>query len=106
MGAELYNRRMGAELYIYWKVAGAQLPQALAATQALQQTLRLRHPALQARLLQRADETGSATLMEVYSQPGGIDDPLQRDIEQQAAVHLAPLGSAAGARHIEVFEAR
>ena len=97
---------MNAELYIYWKVAAAQLPQALTATRVLQQALRLRHPALQARLLQRADEGGAATLMEVYSQPGGIDERLRLDFEQQAALHLAPLGSAAGARHVEVFEPR
>lgn len=97
---------MSAELYIYWKVAAAQLPQARAAAQALQQALRLRHPALQTRLLQRADESDAATQMEVYSQPGGIDERLRLDIEQQAALHLAPLGSAAGARHVEVFEPR
>ncbi len=97
---------MSAELYIYWKVAASSLPQALAAAQTLQQSLRLRHPTLQARLLQRADDTGAATLMEVYSKPAGIDGALRLDIEQQAALHLAPLACAAGARHVEVFEPR
>jgi hypothetical protein len=97
---------VGVELFIYWKVAATLLPQALAAAQALQQALRLRHPALQARLLQRADEAGVATLMEVYSHLGGVGTALRQDIEQQAAAHLAPLGPAAGARHVEVFEAR
>lgn len=103
---------MGAELYIYWRVGVAQLPQALAAASGLQQVLRLRHPGLQARLLQRSDaahgEDGarSATLMEVYSLPGGIGGPVRLDIEQQAAAHLASLGPAAGPRHVEAFEAR
>lgn len=121
---------MGTELYVYWKVGTTQLPQALAAAQALQQLLMQRHPALQARLLQRADgadgsatetaangtppgtataaatTTTTATLMEIYSQPGGIGGLLRQDIESHAKLQLAALGPPAVQRHIELFEPR
>ena len=94
---------MGCELYIYWKLAAARLPQALQATQGLQAALRQRHPGLQARLLRRRDDSGTPTLMEVYTLPGGITPAVQQDIETQAAVHLAPLAPPAAQRQVEVF---
>ena len=90
------------ELYIYWKVAADQLPQALRATQGLQAALLNRHPGLQARLLQRQVDAGTPTLMEVYTLPGGITLLVQQDIETQAALHLAAL---AVQRQVEVFYA-
>ena len=98
---------MHRELYIYWKVAAAELLQALQATHELQAALQQRHPGLQARLLQRCDGAGTPTLMEVYTLAGGITPVVQQDIETQAALHLAPLALPAVQRHVEVFfEAR
>ena len=93
-----------AELYIYWKVPAAQLPAALQAAHSLQSDLQLRHPALGARLLTRADVAGAvqATLMEIYSHPSGVGEALQREIHVLAADHLAPL-SPHPQRHVEVF---
>ncbi len=97
---------MAVELYIYWKVDAAQLQQALQATHTLQGLLRQRYPGLHARVLQRADSAGLPTLMEVYGLPGGLPPAVQRDIEEQAALHLAPLGPSSLQRHVERFEAR
>ena len=95
---------MQRELYIYWKVAAAQRQQALQATHELQSCLLQRHSGLLARLLQRDDATtAAATLMEIYSLPGGITAAVQQDIEAQAALHLTPLGPPAVQRHMEVF---
>ena len=96
---------MGPELYIYWKVAAARLPQALQATHELQATLLQRHPGLQVRVLQRADATGTPTLMEIYTLPGGITPAVHQDIEAQAALHLAPLAPPVVQRHVEIFVA-
>lgn len=99
---------LGRELFIYWKVAAAQLQLALQATQALQNSLRQHHPGLLARVLQRADESGAgnATLMEIYALPEGLGPDVQQAIEVQAALHLAPLGAPLPQRHVEVFQAR
>ena len=94
---------MGPELYIYWKVAAAQLGPALRITQDLQAALQQRHPGLQVRVLQRADAAGTPTLMEIYTLPGGVTPTVQQDIESQAAVHWMPLGAPAPQRHVEVF---
>ncbi len=98
---------MGTELYIYWKVGAAQAQPALEAARALQRALQQQHPGLQARLLQRADDTtGSTTLMEIYATPEGIGAGLLNAIEAEAALHLAPLAPPAAQRHIERFEPR
>ena len=95
---------MRRELYIYWKLAAADLPQALQATHELQAALQQRHPGLQARLLQRCevdgDSAGTPTLMEVYTLPGGVTPVVQQDIQVQAELHLTQL---AVQRQLEVF---
>ena len=95
---------VGTELYIYWKVSAAQLQPALQATRALQVALQLRHAGLQARLLQRGDDAGTPTLMEIYTLPGGISPGVQQDIEDEAVLRLAPLAPPAVQRHVERFE--
>ncbi len=94
---------MGPELYIYWKVAAAQLGPALRTTQDLQAALPQRHRGLLVGVLQRADAAGTPTLMEIYTLPGGVTPTVQQDIESQAAVHWMPLGAPAPQRHVEVF---
>jgi hypothetical protein len=93
------------ELYVYWKLPRAQAHGALEAVRAFQEDLCTAHPGLQARVVQRADDTGPlATLMEVYtraSAPGGVDAAVQADIEARAAAALT--GLDAGPRHVEVF---
>lgn len=101
---------MARELFIYWKVPQAQAEAAHAAATALLQALAQSQPALQARLLRRADEAASrgpqATFMEIYRAPaGGVTAAQQQAIEAAAAVALAALGGQGGPqRHIEVFE--
>ena len=94
---------MRRELFVYWRVAG-DADAALAAAARLHAGLRASEPALVARLYRKADATG-CTLMETYALPGaGIDATLLQRIESQAAHQLSPW-CAAGARHVEVFEA-
>jgi hypothetical protein len=98
---------MARELFIYWKVPQAQAEAAHAAAKALLQALAQSQPALHARLLRRADETGSrgaqATFMEIYRAPaGGVTPAQQQAIEAAAETALAGLGVPA--RHVEVFE--
>jgi hypothetical protein len=91
------------ELFVYYRVAEADLGAAAHAVGAFQAALRGRHPALQAKLLRRPELTeGRATLMEVYAQAGadGVDADLQADIERHAQV-LQPW--LQGPRRVEVF---
>jgi hypothetical protein len=84
------------ERFIYYRVADAA-PAPRDAVLAMQRALCERHPRLQARLLCNA-----TTWMEIYAQPGGVDDALLAEIENAASTAL---GSAiAGARHVETFE--
>lgn len=91
------------ELYIYYRVAAHGSSAALNAVVAMQQLLRQRHPALQARLLRRPDTgpDGLQTWMETYALPGrGIDPALEQEIAQAAqrwAAHVE------GSRHCEAF---
>ena len=79
------------ELYIYWRVAPAQLDQAAAAVQAWQSSLSLAHPGLQARLLNRCDsEDSQATLMETYAAAAGLSAALQKVIVEQGAQVTEP----------------
>jgi len=94
----------GRQLFVYWRCAVAERAAALAAAQALQGRLRASLPALQAGLFVRseADAAGTATLMETYAQPGGIDEATRQRIEAEAAPALQAW--CRGARHVEVFE--
>jgi len=97
------GRGAGRQLYIYWRVAAADLGAACAGVRAMQAALRSAHAGLQTKLLQRDDggsEGGERTLMEVYCQPPGLSDTLQAEIEAAA---VALRGWCRGARHVEVF---
>jgi hypothetical protein len=90
-------------LFIYWKVPAEDLAGALAAARAFQAGLSQRHPSLSACLYQRA-ESGSAvvTLMETYTQPGGLDAIAMQDLVDGGHAALAPW--CAGRRHVEQFD--
>jgi hypothetical protein len=95
----------GRRLYVYYRVAVADLGLCVLAVRSLQAELRRAHPGLICELLQRPgseDAAGQRTLMETYARPGGVDDALQAHIAHAAATALALL--AAGQRHVEVFE--
>jgi hypothetical protein len=96
----------GRQLFVYWRLARADLASAVPAVQALQQRLRERHADLQTGLYARHDGDGDgaeATLMETYRCPDGIAAGLQADIESAAAGALGAF--LRGRRHVEVFEA-
>lgn len=95
---------MSQELYIYWRIGATPLTQALQATDAFQRLLCSQHPGLTARVLHRAAGTDKATVMEIYTQPGGVGDALAQDIEAVAARALAVLPEPPQ-RHRERFEA-
>lgn len=90
------------ELYVYYRVATSDLPAALRIVEQARHQLHAQCPTLLARVLRRADEpaTDNVTLMEIYRADEGIDDTLQRRIEEAAAA-LAPL--LIGTRHTEAF---
>jgi hypothetical protein len=92
------------ELFVYWKVERARGAEAQAAATRLLQALRLAQPALQSRLMRRAEEAGDKlTFMETYSAPPqGVTPALQAAIETAAADTLAAFTGLA--RHVEVFE--
>lgn len=96
------------ELFVYYRIRAGDAAAALAAVHAMQRRLREQHPALVARLLRRADETGAVqTWMETYAtdlnrEPAGVSPSWQAEIEAQAGV-LAPLLD--GPRRTEAFVA-
>ncbi len=90
-------------LFIYWKVAPEHLPQALAAAQGFQAELRQQHPALVAELYQRSEHADAVvTVMEIYSQPGGLDAPTQQVLIDDGQAALATW--CTGQRHVECFD--
>ncbi len=91
------------QLFIYWRVAAADLAAARRAVLELQQRLRLQHPAVQPSLLLRDDPAGldEATLMEIYASHDGIDAALQQHIE--VLCEPATARWRRGPRHVEVF---
>ncbi len=97
---------MGRELFVYWRTPRPASADARAAMRAWQQSAAQRVPDLQARLLQRTDDSGEiVTLMETYALPGtpaGIDAALQRRLVEDGNEVSAPWRE--GARHVEVFE--
>ena len=97
------------QLFIYWRVAGSDLPMALNALRNWQAGLSLQHPALRCGLYQRMDSAqADATVMESYAfesvQPHpGIDEALRQLIDQDG--HALLKRWLRGARHVEVFDA-
>jgi hypothetical protein len=92
----------GSEVYVYYRVAAADVARARQLVERFQQRLRSQQPLLSTRVLRRAGEVAAdeVTLMEIYRVEHGIDDALQRQIETAAAA-LSPL--LIGTRHVERF---
>jgi quinol monooxygenase YgiN len=91
-------------LYVYYRVAAADLDAAVAAAQALHAALHAERPTLRCEVLRRpgADATGLVTLMEVYAAAIEVDDRLAAQIEARAAAALKAF--VVGDRHTEIFE--
>lgn len=88
----------GRALFVYWRVDPAALPAVRAAVHRAQAALAGDWPGLQVRLWERVDGTsGSATVMETYAAPGGIDAAGQARIDAT----MAPCVPAP--RHVEAF---
>lgn len=61
---------MARRLYVYYRVAEAQLPATVAAVRQVQAALVAAHPGLQAELARRPElRAGDVTLMEIYAGP-------------------------------------
>lgn len=90
-------------LFIYWKAPPEQLAGALAAVREFQAGLSLRYPSLVAAVYQRA-ESGPAlvTLLETYTQPGGLDARALPDIIDGG--HAALANWCPEGRHVEQFD--
>ena len=90
------------ELYLYWRTSQADWSAAAAALSRWQQQLCEQLPGLQARWLRRADGSEEhATLMEVYTRPGGVDAATARRIVDEGSVVLTQW--RIGERHVETF---
>lgn len=90
-------------VYIYYRVAEADLATACAVARAMQQQICARYPGLQTDLLQRPQAvSGIVTLMEIYTTLPATCElaVLQTDIEQAALSMPAVLQVP---RHVEVF---
>jgi hypothetical protein len=103
------------ELYVYYRLPLAAVPQALAELQTAHAALRSRWPLLTSRCLQRVPEPldpldpldrsgekcdGIITFMEIHHQPEGLD---AASMDQMCAM-LSPWPSArVGDRHVEAF---
>jgi hypothetical protein len=89
----------GREVYIYWRLADpVLLAEATHAVRAMQQALQRRWPALQTRLLVRDD---GSTLMEIYTEPGGISGPTLAALVSEGDTATARWRQ--GQRHLETF---
>ena len=90
-------------LYVYYRIAEADLAAVLGAVHDLQQTLLDAHPGLQTELLRRPGlQDGQITLLEIYAHAQVMHEPLAQWIERRAAAMLAPW--LQGPRHVERFE--
>ncbi len=97
------------EVFVYYKVAEADVDAVRTAVDALHQALRADHPGLQARLLRRPGSSdGVVTVMELYARettpthPGGVDAALRAAIDERARALQPWLKTP---RHTEVFQA-
>ncbi len=87
---------MARRLYVYYRVAEAQLPATVAAVQQAQASLVADHPGLQAELLRRPElRDGDVTLMETYAGP--LTPALEAAIVQATSALPQP-------RHSERFD--
>jgi len=90
---------MSRRIYVYYRIAQADLNAVREKVLALQASLCTDHAGLRAELLRRPESAeGQLTLMETYACEHGIDAALQAAIE--AAASQAGL---AGPRHVEAF---
>ena len=90
---------MDRRIYVYYRIAQADLDAVREKVLALQARLCADHAGLRAELLRRPEAAeGQLTLMEIYVCEQGIDAALQAAIE--AAASYAGL---AGQRHVEAF---
>jgi hypothetical protein len=90
---------MNRRIYVYYRIAQADLGAVRDKVLALQASLCADHAGLRAELLRRPEAAeGQLTLMETYACGHGIDAALQAAIE--AAASQAGL---AGPRHVEAF---
>jgi hypothetical protein len=90
---------MDRRIYVYYRIAQADLDAVREKVLALQARLCADHAGLRAELLRRPEAAeGQLTLMEIYVCEQGIDAALQAAIE--AAASYAGL---AGPRHLEAF---
>jgi hypothetical protein len=91
----------GCELYVYYRVPAAQAAAAAQEVLSVQQGLVRQWPALEARLLRKADDpAGPVTWMEVYRHPLGLD----ADLLARLGAVLADVPSGrTGPRHEEHF---
>lgn len=87
---------------MYWRIGANPMHEALNAASALQNALRMRFPLLSTRLLHRGAGTDKATVMEIYTQAGGVGETLLGAIEVEAAVQLGALRQPPQ-RHVELF---
>jgi len=96
-------------LFVYYRVGAAQAGAAIAAATRTQARLCERHAGLRAELMRRPEVSDALiTLMETYAcdaaiSADGVDAALQRDIEAEASLSMAPW--TVGMRHAEVFDA-
>lgn len=93
---------MRHELFIYYRAAPMHAEALADAVGRMQRQLSTRHPALEARLLRRAEPgDGPTTWMETYRLPPDADPAALSDAIAQAAQVLQPW--LLGPRHIEHF---
>jgi hypothetical protein len=87
---------MARRLYVYYRVAEAQLPATVVAVRQVQAALAAAHPGLQAELLRRPElRDGEVTLMETYTGP--LSPALEATITQATSALPQP-------RHSEPFD--
>lgn len=95
------------QLFVYWRLASADVSSAVRAVRSLQCQCRAEHRGLMAALLMREDPSAAqATLMETYAldanvSPGGIGLELQLLINTACDEATRPWRD--GERHVEVF---
>lgn len=102
---------MGIQVYVYFKVHGAESQMAKNASKALFDALRLSSAnAPDCQLCERLDNTpGMLTLMETYSLPDGTEvkpflDELS-NLTGEVFLQHWPAPESRPARHVEVFQA-
>lgn len=92
---------MSRQLYVYYRVAEADLPAVAHAVRDCQSSLMQASPGLRCELLRRPElREGQFTLMEIYQSADGIDNAQQTRIDAALEALNLPL---AGPRHTEVF---